>query len=184
MTNEPHSDLQITKSELTEAMVEQGGYWAILDATDTPVIPPLMEYDEVNIRCLYQGEAEQKFAHIAPYLVELDANMLTWLREHIWEEPWGIAFQSKADMETIRYHFRKFIIVRDEAGKLMYFRFYDPRVLPTFLKGCSEDELKQIYGPVNRFLCKEDPLMVELSGEEAGEDLFCSLDLSENFARS
>ena len=137
---------------LTDEELDTGGYWVILDSADSPLIPTLTEYESVEIRCLYQGEAEKKFATIAPYMARLDSFLMNWIRDNIWEEPWGIIIKSDADLETLRRHFRKFIMVQDEAGKLMYFRFYDPRVLPTFLESCTPEEVLKFLGPVETFL--------------------------------
>jgi len=46
----------------------------------------------------------------------------------------------------MRQHFRRFITVHDESGKPLLFRYYDPRVLRTFLPTCNAKELAEIFG--------------------------------------
>lgn len=58
-------------------------------------------------------------------------------------------------MDRLRLHLKKFLMVRMEDGRQMYFRFYDPRVLsavlPTFLPG----ELNSFFGPVEEFAAEQ-----------------------------
>jgi hypothetical protein len=42
----------------------------------------------------------------------------------------------------------KFFSAKSPSGDLLYFRFYDPRVLATFLSSCSSAELFEFFGPV------------------------------------
>ena len=44
----------------------------------------------------------------------------------------------------------------DERGVRMLFRFYDPRVLRTYLPTCVSDELNQVFGPVEYFVTEAE----------------------------
>jgi hypothetical protein len=66
-----------------------------------------------------------------------------------------------AAMEALRNHFRRFLMVRLPAERLVYFRFYDPRVLRVYLPTCTPEELELIFGPVDYFVME--------SGETRGE---------------
>ena len=76
-----------------------------------------------------------------------------------WGNHWGIFVVAQgADVRALRQHFRHFTMVRDPDGKNLYFRFYDPRVLRTFLPTCTPDELWEFFGPVTAFAVEgEDP---------------------------
>ena len=50
--------------------------------------------------------------------------------------------------------------MRDPQGRTLLFRYYDPRVLRTYLPTCRADELEQIFGPI-------DALVAEAAGGEA-----------------
>src|SRR5947209_7089547 len=52
-------------------------------------------------------------------------------------------------------HFRHFLLVETEDGKLLYFRFYDPRVLRAFLPTCNSDESSEFFGPIHDILTEE-----------------------------
>jgi hypothetical protein len=38
----------------------------------------------------------------------------------------------------------------------MLFRYYDPRVMRTYLPTCNSDELAAIFGPVDSFLVEDE----------------------------
>jgi len=109
---------------------------------------------------LYQGSSQQAMANVAPYLVALRAGSGNYRRllEVSWGKSWGIFMQSQGLMQDLRKHFRKFLLVQTEDKEELYFRFYDPRVLRVFLPTCSKDQLKEFFGPVEKYIMEdEDP---------------------------
>ena len=59
---------------------------------------------------------------------------------------------TKADLPTLRRHFRRFLTVHNESGEPLVFRFYDLRVLAVYLTTCNAEELTAIFGPVLSFV--------------------------------
>lgn len=51
---------------------------------------------------------------------------------------------------------RQFLFVKDEDGKELYFRFYDPRILRLYLPTCTKTETAAFFGPVLRFLIESE----------------------------
>jgi len=43
----------------------------------------------------------------------------------------------------------------DERRKRLLFRFYDPRVLLPFAETCDAAQLREIFGPVQRYLIEQ-----------------------------
>jgi len=128
--------------------------YAILDACDTPAVPlKVNEMGEANAVSLYRGEAEEDYWAIAPYLVRVDPSFLDWIGNTLWEEHWGIFAVVEADLQTLRTHFRKFLTVQMPDGEKVYFRFYDPRVLPQFLRSCNDAELGEFFGSIQEYGC-------------------------------
>jgi hypothetical protein len=82
----------------------------------------------------------------------VDVAMLRWLFENVWKEPWGIFAMSKASLGELYSHFRKFLVVQLPDGKPRLFRFYDPRVIPTFVAACNHQELNDFFGPVRGYV--------------------------------
>jgi hypothetical protein len=94
----------------------------------------------------------------SPYLVELDPEeeFTGYLLRHGWDRHWGIFFRSDTGMQNVRRHFRDLLVVRDEKGRRLMFRYYDPRVLRAYLPTCLPGELRQVFGPVNVYIVPGD----------------------------
>ena len=150
-------------------------YFLIDCARDERIYPKLRELQSTTqIMPLYQGEALRDLAAVAPYIVEVgdDDRIFNWLWHEGWGESWGIWFWSLVSMPTLVDHFRRLTMVRTEDGQHLLFRFYDSRVLPTFLPTCNAQQLRQMFGPVERYLVEVETeaavATVEFSLETAG----------------
>lgn len=134
----------------------------VLDGASVPELPELLWEHQPEHVCLYRGELEPDMAAVAPYLVKLEYNhpFTTIVCEQGWGNHWGIFMQTPAevDIRLLRNHFRKFLMVYDPDGKLIYFRYYDPRVLRVYLPICNAEEIKIVFGPVGSYMMEEgDP---------------------------
>ncbi len=110
---------------------------------------------------LYKGSAEEDLSSVAPYLFELNKEVLDFYMLYGKGNAWGVMVRSALSFEQLKKHFRRFLMVKDEAGKQMYFRFYDPRVLRIFLLTCSQEQLVTFFGAIDCFLIEdEDPEFV------------------------
>ncbi len=128
--------------------------YAVLDGASMPNLLGSLYVHEPEYVCLYRGELQPDMAEVAPYLVWLDpdTDFPWWLFAKGWGKHWGIMVQSRADIRTLRRHFRTFLIVYDSTGKPMYFRWYDPRVLSVYLPTCDAAELARVFGPVEAYV--------------------------------
>jgi hypothetical protein len=95
---------------------------------------------------------------VAPYLVQFDKEdvFLERLLRNGWGKRWVSFFTSNAEFDAVRKHFRKFLFVKDERGETVYFRFYDPSILRTFLPACNNEELKQFFGQIDEFIVESE----------------------------
>ena len=131
---------------------EPGTLFAVLDACDEPRVPAkVKQLGADRAVSLYRGWAEADYWAIAPYLVHVDEPVLEWVVDNLWTEPWGIFAAAAPDLAALRKHFRRFLKVRGPDGNVLYFRFYDPRVLPLFLSTCNSQEIEQFLGPIHAF---------------------------------
>jgi hypothetical protein len=131
--------------------------YAVLDAARSPdVLANLLKLDG-GWSCLYRGESADSLGAVAPYLVQLDpaGGATQWVIDKGIGDSWGILVVSPAPFEELHHHFRKFLLVQDEEGRTLYFRFYDPRVLRVFLPTCTPEEAKDFFGPISRFFLEE-----------------------------
>src|SRR3954468_12772046 len=133
--------------------------YAVLDGASVPDLVKKIYEHEPEYCCLYRGELEADMATVAPYLVRLEAgNEFTdWILLDGWGAHWGIFLSSPANLRSLRDHFRGFHTVELPDQRTVLFRYYDPRVLRTFLPACNAAELTTFFGPVQTFIL-EDPV--------------------------
>lgn len=140
---------------------------ALLDAARDPRIYPMIRRSRLDYRCLYQGDLHPALAAAAPYVVSLAARS-AFTRELIelgWGASWGLFLRSPAILQELVRHFRQFLTVKDDTGKVFFFRFYDPRVLRVYLPTCTPAEVRALFGPVEAMSLEgeEEDTMIELS---------------------
>jgi pSer/pThr/pTyr-binding forkhead associated (FHA) protein len=125
--------------------------YAILDAARDPAILKLLKGSETEYQSLYEGVQAQVLEEYAPYLVRLpnDSRFLETLVREGWGKNWGVYLTCYKPFKDVRRHFRHFLKVELTDGQQVYFRFYDPRVLPVFLPTCTPEQATQFFGPVS-----------------------------------
>ncbi|MBX3421513.1 MAG: DUF4123 domain-containing protein [Pirellulaceae bacterium] len=129
--------------------------FAILDACDDPRVPIVVsKLGNDKAVSLFSGSAAMEFSSIAPYIAKLDADWIRWIAMEFQGAPWGFLFtaNSRLDFELVRRHWKKFLMVQAPDGRKLYFRFYDPRVLETFLGASTSSELDQFFGPIEEIV--------------------------------
>ena len=136
--------------------------FAILDGARDDRIYGAVDGSRRPRRCLYAGDLPWQLQLTAPYLVELERDhaFTNYLLDTGWGASWGVFLRAETGIEQLRKHLRGFLRVRDEAGRRLIFRYYDPRVLRVYLPTCRPVELETVFGPVDCFLAE---------GEDAGE---------------
>jgi pSer/pThr/pTyr-binding forkhead associated (FHA) protein len=132
--------------------------FALMDsARDLKVLLLLAESKEEH-QSLYEGIQGETLAGVAPYLVHLppQSPLLEALVRQGWGKSWGVYLTCSLPLAELRKHFRRFLTVKTEAGKHLYFRFYDPRVLRGFLPTCRREEVTEFFGCVTCFLIEDE----------------------------
>lgn len=127
--------------------------WMILDGARTIEIFRMLIACHLEYACLYSGKLAPELEIAAPYLVQLDYEYRDTRRllRRAWGNSWGVFFKSETSLKKLARHLREFLIVRDEAGRRLVFRYYDPRVLRIYLPTCNATELRMVYGPIECF---------------------------------
>lgn len=132
--------------------------YAVLDGARDDGIYDAVVNSGCVYRCLYEGPLPPEMVRVAPYLVALAPH--THLAHALAHEHrghgWGILLASAANMESVRRHFRKLLRVRDETGRVLLFRFYNPRVMRAYLPTCLPYELEQLFGIVASYWMEAD----------------------------
>lgn len=167
-----HRGLLVAQRDRLIASIDHGRAFALLDAARGPGARSLLLQFEDLSYSLYDGRAGERLAEVAPYLVKLrpDSQLLrTWLSEH-WGQAFGYVLETDVPFKALRRHLRKFLKVSDSRRRRMYFRFYDPRVLRTFLPTCAPPEIVELFGPITRIVLEshERATALAFSASRAG----------------
>lgn len=134
--------------------------FAVLDAARDPMVLALLFQAKDRWQSLYEGIEGERLAAAAPYLVQLPKGspLLETLARDAWGRSWGVYLTCDQPFEAVRKHLRHFLLVTDEEGEELYFRYYDPRVLRVYLPTCTRQEAREFFGPIREFLMEgEDP---------------------------
>jgi len=128
--------------------------WMILDcARDQKRIFRFLLACHLEQSCLYAGPISPALEMAAPYLLQLehDNQETRNLIELSWGNSWGVFLRSPTNLNNLRKHLRRFLIVHDPQGRRMAFRYYDPRILRGYLPTCNSEELRFVFGPIEYF---------------------------------
>ncbi len=130
--------------------------YAVADGALLPGLLAKLEEHEPKNTCLFRGELPFDLAEAAPYLVKLekDNKFSDWLLNESLEEPCCIYAQTTVidDFIQLRKHFRSFLRVKSPEGKNLLFRYYDPRVMKTYLPTCTPEDNKVIFNGIESYL--------------------------------
>ena len=131
--------------------------YAVLDGASIPDLRMKLYKMEPPHYCLYRGELEADMAEVMPYLVVLLPNtpFTNWVLSENFGKHWGIFAHCHRSMKEMRRHFRALFTVYNEKGDPMIFRYYDPRVLESFLQTCNAGELKTFFGEIETFFSED-----------------------------
>jgi hypothetical protein len=107
---------------------------------------------------LFRGKSEENLRMVAPYIFSVEKNeaFKEWYLAEGWGHSWGVLVGADGSMKELHHHFRKFLLVKTEDRKELYFRFYDPRVLKSFLPTCDAPQILEFFGPVKYFIVEGD----------------------------
>ncbi|OAT25575.1 hypothetical protein M976_03718 [Buttiauxella ferragutiae ATCC 51602] len=141
--------------------------YAIVDgAVVEDLLDFLSEYNPPH-SCLYSEPLQPELVKLAPYLLEVTADVENWLNSCT--RPWGIYLTTKVTMRTLRQHLRKFLqVLLPDETKPVIFRFYDPRNIWDFINVLSDWEkhlfLKNILKIETTYQHGQELLLDELHG--------------------
>lgn len=139
---------------LEELEAAPASLFGLLDAARDERVLALLRASDEESQSLYEGLQGQLLATQAPYLIKLtsDSVFLPCLLQQGWGKSWGIFLTSHLPLAEVRRHFRRFLFARDELGREVYLRFYDPRVLRFLLPACSVPQTAALFDGIDSFL--------------------------------
>ena len=135
---------------------EAGPCFALIDCARHPQLHALLTHARVQAQSLFDGvealRLQRYGAWIAPFPAQGELARI-WFGSggQGWREAWGWLFQSHADVDVLRRHFKKFLKVDLPQGGPAYWRFYDPRVICRTLPVMREEQHEEFLG---RLVCR------------------------------
>jgi Domain of unknown function (DUF4123) len=124
--------------------------YAVLDGARSSGVHDALARSYRAKSCLFAGTLDPQLERAAPQLLEIceKDSVTDFLLRAGWHDAWGILLTSQDPIERVRRHLRTLLRVRDETGRFLLFRFYDPRVLTVYLPTCTSVELQLFFGSV------------------------------------
>ncbi len=122
-------------------------------ARDRRIFGLMLECFYSRHTCLFSGAISPQVEVVAPYVLELEFNdpkTDKFIRE-AWGKGWGVFLKCDMRLDRLLRHLRSLLVVRDYTGRLLMFRYYDPRILRRYLRTCTVEELRTVFGPVQGF---------------------------------
>ena len=137
---------------------KKGSLYCILDGASNKTVYPMLKSNKWDYTCLYKKKIHfegdrmvEELAATAPYLLLLDPakmNMESIIRERLGKNQMFF-FESSAPKEELHNHCSSMLKAMDEEGKVINFRYYDPRILRVYLPTCTDEELYLFFGDIN-----------------------------------
>ncbi|MBM2575156.1 DUF4123 domain-containing protein [Jannaschia sp. Os4] len=130
--------------------------YALLDAARVVGIVERLEASGLPHRCLFTGSALEAFADTAPWLVELtpDSPLLRGLfttterADGLAEQEAGILIRSRATLEDLHRHLRRFTRLRDPEGNWFLFRYWSPPISTGLLAMGNVEHVDAFVAPL------------------------------------
>jgi hypothetical protein len=133
--------------------------FAVLDAARSPRILELLRASRLPHFSLYKGDSAVKLKEVSPYLVFLPPGhpLLQQLVAEGWGQSWGIFLTCNGIIDDVWRQLRRSLMVRIEGtNRLLYFRFYDPRVARSFLPMATEIQWTEMMGPISTMMVEAE----------------------------
>lgn len=106
---------------------------------------------DLPFRCLFKGEAAQERQDEAPYLIELEKDAAFTRRlfshhptipaemtsVHLWQREPGMYLRSRAELDDLSKHFRRFTRFQDARGDWLFLRFWEGALFPEYWRHFS-----------------------------------------------
>lgn len=154
--------------------------YAIVDSARNEDVFKYLLSDNVDYRSLFHGTTDIKFFGVSGFLVacEKDSVLFNWLTNEAWGESCSIFLLAKTSFNDILKHFQRFNRVYLEDDDVVYFRYYDPRVLRIYLPTCNEKEINLFFGEIESFLMESENPEILIEFHRNFKDMINALTIS------
>ena len=152
----------VLEKELLHAFDEIGNMqnhttFVIADGAIDKEVDVNLEIYQPEHRTLYPEIYSKEVGYAQPFLINLESSteFKTWFLEKGYGNSRGVFVLSTLDIDTLASNIKNFTIGHmKEGNKETFFRFYDPKIFPTFLRMLSANQVKQVFAGENYWLCE------------------------------
>lgn len=123
-----------------------------------------------ELECLFTGDLADELADVGPYLGRLTglSDEVGAVVEDLLDRQVALLVtlgetarpEDEVTFAQLHRHFRKFNVVYGADSAPLFFRYYDPRVLPDVLGVLDEKQLKAFFGPIDSLVLAQHPANV------------------------
>lgn len=127
--------------------------FAVIDPARDPILFDTMTVLAPDGQCLFGGTLSEAVLRASPHVMAMPqpGALLDWWRQHGRGKSYGIACRGDVGMHALRLHLKTLLRVRLPDGRLVLFRFWDPRVLKIFMENSTPLEQARLFGPIRTF---------------------------------
>ena len=135
-------------------------FYGVLDLARAPhLYEHVARLEPEAAECLFAGRLAPEVRRASPFLVELEpADPLSKLwRGQGWGGAWGILLSSRQGLPVVRRRLRHFTMAKlpDGSGPML-FRFWDPRVLRTYLPLAEHNALADWFKDIDLYILETE----------------------------
>jgi hypothetical protein len=131
--------------------------YVIVDGALDKEIDVNLEIYQPQYRTLYPEAYSKEAGYAQPFLVNLEssAEFREWFLEKGYGNSRGVFVLSTVDIDTLTNNIKDFTVGHmKEGNKETFFRFYDPKIFPTFLRILSENQVEKVFAEQTYWLCE------------------------------
>jgi len=131
----------------------------MLDGAQIPNLHLMLRELNIQNLPLFRESPEENILHVTPYIARFSPSeiFLHWMTMNPTVLETALFCTSVQPLEQTHAHLRRFLLVKDDTGRQMYFRFWDPRVIEPFLKSGTPEERRWFCGPVRSLAYYDKP---------------------------
>ena len=152
----------VLEKELLHAFDEIGNIqnyttFVIADGAIDKEVDVNLEIYRPEHRTLYPEIYSKEVGYAQPFLINLESSteFKKWFLEKGYGNSRGVFVLSTLDIDTLANNIKNFTIGHMKEGdKETFFRFYDPKIFPTFLRMLSANQVEQVFAGDNYWLCE------------------------------
>lgn len=164
------------KSRLENYLFDEteGAAFVILDGARWSSLRATLDDEDVVYECLHAGDLDPEVLAVSPYIVELseEGDFFDILFEHVWGHARGIFLRGKGSLGEMRQYLRTLVYAQMPDEEVTLFRFYDPRVLISFMSIATAEQVNAIFGDLIIHIIAEEAdgksgaVFTQLNGEK------------------